>query len=106
MPPLTRWVLDDDGHPKQVSDRLTWANWVNTHRQPLATDQIGDVTIKTVFLALDVRSPSGVGVPLLFETFVVGGTLDTHSSLYGSRDAALIGHHAMVDAVTRSEEQR
>jgi hypothetical protein len=99
----TKWILTDGGTPQRVDSALIWAVWVNTHRQPIASDQIGDVTIKTVFLALDHRRPAGVGEPLLFETYVVGGRYADHSTLYAAQDAALIGHHAMVDAVRRAE---
>jgi hypothetical protein len=67
---------DIDGHytlvgqtPVEERDLYRWAEWFEHADRVVYRDQIGDIVISTVFLALDHRF-CGKGPPLLFETMV------------------------------------
>lgn len=62
-----------------------------------STEKIG---ISTVFLGLDHRY--GEGKPLLFETMVFGGELDSDMERYTSWTAAEKGHKKMVKNVMKT----
>lgn len=91
-----------DGHTPVVADLMTWARWfsdVNARR--VATDTLpGDVLVSTVFLGLDHNF--GRGLPLLFETMILGGEHDGYSDRYTTWDEAEAGH-AKALAMARSE---
>ncbi len=58
-----------DGHmPRQVS-LMEYMEWLETHTKRVALDNVGPLTISTVFLGLDQRY-SDDGPPLLFETMI------------------------------------
>ena len=61
------------------------------------TELPGDVQISTVFLGLD--HGWGRGDPVLFETMIFGGEYDQHMWRYTSRDGAVVGHLAVLDAL-------
>lgn len=88
-----------DKTPVEESDLLTWAKAFE-HSRHVAKDKIGDVLVSTVFLGID-HSFNG-GKPILFETMVFGGPLDSAQERYHSWDEAEQGHKEMVERVKQT----
>jgi hypothetical protein len=65
----------------------------------LRRDQVGSVTVSTVFLGTD--HSFGAGPPVLWETMVFNGVLDEKQQRYTSQEAALQGH---ADTLARVKE--
>lgn len=100
---MDKYILRD-GAPVLVRDMLEWARWYESASQHVARDQIGDVTVSTVFLGLDHRH-FGNGPPILFETMVFGGALDQEQVRYCSWDEAVRGHVEMMTRVFQANEK-
>jgi hypothetical protein len=90
------YVLGVDGEPLKIDDPRMWADWFETADRVVRVDQVGEVRVSTVFLALD--HVFGGGRPLLWETMIFGGVDDGYQQRYPSRADALIGH---TDAIAR-----
>lgn len=70
----------------------------------VARDEVGDVTVSTVWLGLD----HGFGMedaPLIFETLIFGGDHDGEMMRYPTRDEALAGHAQAVALVTAEVQE-
>lgn len=99
---LTKYVLNADGQPEPEADLLKWAMWMGTgDNKVIAREQVTPTTrVSTVFLGMDHRC--GDGDPLLWETMVFGGKLDSLCERYASKADALAGHVQMVERVKAS----
>lgn len=109
---LDRYVLDENGEPRECPDLLEWARWVDanwvTGRKvalDVFEDVSGEVRVSTVFLAID-HNFVGKGPPLLFETMVFGGTYDGEQYRWATRSEALAGHATLVEAVKGALEAK
>lgn len=71
----------------------------------LKIDEVGEVTVSTVFLGVD-HNWSDVGPPVLFETMIFGGEHDEYQQRYSSYADALAGHERAVDLVKQSQHDR
>lgn len=92
------YVLNDLGEPVPEPDIQRWGEaFADGERRTVARDEIGDVAVSTVFLGMD--HGWGDGDPLLYETMVFGGPLDSEQDRYTSRAAAVAGHAAMLARV-------
>lgn len=69
----TYYILDNK-RATPVADVMTWGRWLETADRKVARDEIGDVSVSTVFLGLDHNL--GEGRPHLFETMIFGGEHD------------------------------
>jgi len=59
-----KYVLDENGQPVAEPDVLKWARWFERKDvRRVASDDVGDVNISTVFLGLD--HAFGGGQPIL-----------------------------------------
>ena len=86
-----------DGHnPVLCEDLLEWAKIFDKDRM-VSVDQVGEVRISTVFLALD--HSYGEGPPLVFETMIFGGVHDAAQERYSTWDEAEEGHKKAVELV-------
>ena len=97
MAPMSdKYILDDAGAPVRCTDLTEWTTWFENadDRRRLALDGFDDVTVSTIFLALDHNW--GGGPPLVFETRVFGGPLNDEQERYSTRAEALAGHAAWV----------
>jgi hypothetical protein len=106
----TLYVLDEDGRPRREPDLAVWARWMDlTGREMETTDgpvgrRLGhtriddEVRVSTLFLGEDRAMVPG-GVPILFETMIFGGPYDCRQWRYPTRDLALRGHTAVVEAL-------
>lgn len=99
--PGKHWVLK--GHEPVYVDMDTeaWANCFTDSCQHVADDQLGDVRVSTVFLALD-HNFSGEGPPLLFETMVFGGVEDGRQWRYSTWREAEEGHAVVIQSVRQA----
>ena len=59
--------------------------------------------VSTIFLCIDHSFGLG-GPPILYETMVFGGPGDGEQDRYTTREAALIGHDAMVEKWAGTDE--
>ena len=85
-----RYILK--GTEPQPCDNLEeWAIWMNEPNCRIARDEIGDVSVSTVFLG--VASDDIDGVPVLFETMVLPSNLVRR---YTTHQQALAGHAQTV----------
>lgn len=90
------------GHtPVPEPDLMKWAAWQEREREArrVALDKVGEVTISTVFLAMN--HGWGEEKPVLFETMVFGGPLDEEQERYTTWEEAEEGHKRMVACVRR-----
>lgn len=101
-----RYVLDALGDPKPEPDLLTWAHWyeqaVDSDTLAVSKTHISDVTVSTIFLALDKRLGCP-GAPILWETMIFGGEHDERTWRYTSRGAAQLHHAQIVGALSKGE---
>lgn len=101
------WILDADGEP-QPTDRRTWAQWSQTPKdhpaqlvavnwlktpagQVIGPDEQMGYLVSTMFLGWD-DNHCGVGLPLLYETTLLGGPEEGPLRRYATRAEALAGH--------------
>ena len=70
-----------DGHEVVKCNNLEeWAKWFKTADRHVARDTHGKVTVSTIFLGLDHNF--GDGKPVLFETLVLGGDINSEMDRY------------------------
>lgn len=96
---MSGWNYILDGHkPVPCPDIVKWGRWFeNADRQVAATD-VGDITVSTVFLALDHNFTSN-GPPVLFETMVFGGKFDGETLRCSTWEQAEKQHQQVVALV-------
>ena len=84
---------------------MTSEQWVKAfeedfevNRRVAWTDVSEDIKVSTVWLGLNHQY--GDGPPLIFETLVIGGSLDGEILRYSNEVQAVEGHQRMVEVVT------
>lgn len=84
----------ETGNITKTEDVVDWIQWfaVEANRS-VARDDVGTVTVSTVFLGLDPTRPDA---PRLFETLVMGGAQDGLVRRTRSLEAALSDHRYVV----------
>lgn len=92
--PLLYYILDDQGNSVEASLEAWGEFFGQSDKRQLARDEVGDITISTVFLGID--HGFGDGPPVLWETIIFGGKHDRYEERYSSRDDALVGHRHAV----------
>lgn len=85
--------------PVKCDDLLTWTKWFENTNRRVKETVIGNVYVSTVFLGLD--HSFGESKPLLFETMVFGGDLDSEQERYSTWKQAEKGHQQMIKKVKR-----
>lgn len=86
-----KYILNDEGVPVPESDVVAWGRWFQTASRHVGFDDLGEVSVSTIFLGLDHRFV-GNGPPILWETLVFGGPHDGDGERYTSREDAVAGH--------------
>ena len=77
-------------------DMWTWARWFeNMDNRRIGEDHIGKCRVSTVFLGLDHNMRAN-GDPVLFETMIFGGPLDSEQWRYCTYAEAERGHAEAV----------
>lgn len=74
------------------------AEWFESDDRIIAQDKVGNVLVSTVFLGID-HNFCNEGAPVLFETMVFGGPLDSEMERYCTRQEAEQGHARMLELV-------
>ena len=92
-----KYILDEHGSPVPEPDLHKWEKWLEKSDRHIARDEIGDVTVSTVFLGID--HSWGDGDPILFETMIFGGKHDQYQVRYSTRIEAIHGHADAVQMV-------
>ncbi len=95
----------DGKKPVPCKDVLKWAEWFEKAKRHVAWTEIGKVQISTVFLGVDHNFLEGPK-PVLFETMVFGGRLDSNQKRYHTWTEAERGHKNMVKLVRASLKKR
>lgn len=73
------------------NDLMLWGEWMNNPEdRRIGVDEIEDIKISTVFLGMD--HGFGNGTPILFETMIFGGPLDSDMARYETIEQARNGH--------------
>ncbi len=101
---MGHYVLDHLGVAHPEPDFEAWGRWMQTHERHVASSNLGEVWISTVFLGLDHRSSSDDRAPILFETQVYGGHHDRYMMRYHTRTEALLGHQRIVHLVRDTQD--
>jgi hypothetical protein len=98
-----KYILDANGEPVEEPDLFKWAEWYETADRKLAQTTVGEATVSTIFLGLDMNPWRRDGKPpVLWETMVFGGgPFDRLTHRYASREAALRGHRTTCATVAR-----
>lgn len=118
-PRHTYYTLDENGEPVPCADGLAWDQWFQrtkaTRERVVAQDadeatasgREPEVLVSTVFLAID-HNFWGTGLPVLWETMILGGPHDGYQRRYTSRAAALRGHQVACALMrdTKAERRR
>lgn len=92
------YILDLDTHEVHKCSLGDWAEMMERREsRRVASTDVGEVQVSTVFLGLDHNW--GIGAPLIFETMVFGGPLDQEMDRYSTWDEAEAGHAVMVQRV-------
>ena len=94
------YILDNNNNPiaKPTLEATQWLD-DNDHRRAVKRDEIGDVTVSTVFLGLDHAWDSDI--PVLWETMIFGGEHDQYQERYTSHKDALEGHKKALTLITK-----
>lgn len=77
---------------------ITFTQWVELlvpENQRVAKSEVGEAVVSTVWLGLD-HNFGGDGPPLIFETMILGGTLDQQQWRYSTEAEARAGHEHAV----------
>lgn len=95
-----KYILDAAGNPVPEPDLMKWARWFQNADRRVASTEIGEAWISTVFLGIDHSFGDGPP-PILYETIIFwpGHELDQDEARYSIRDEALAGHETMVARV-------
>ena len=103
---MGRYYVMRGGQVVEEPDYAKWAQWYEeTYPQvrSIATTQVQDGTVSTVFLAMNMTL-SRDRAPMLFETRVSGGSLHDQCERYPTLEAAQAGHQAWVARVSAAEK--
>lgn len=98
---MDKYILDDSGNPVKELDLLKWGKWFESADRTVARDEIGDVSVSTVFLGIDHSFDDGS--PVLYETMIFGGAHDQYQERCGNRVAALAMQDRAVALVRDSD---
>ena len=92
------YILDASGEPVPEPDLIKWGHWFEDPRHRIvARDQLGPLTVSTVFLGVDHNFLPD-GPPILWETMVFDADRrDLHMDrCAGSREQAIAMHASIL----------
>lgn len=99
------YVRNPDGAIVETFDVIKWADNFERADRIIRSHWFGDIHVSTVFLGLDHdHSLDPDAPPVLFETMIFGGQLDTYQDRYATEAEAIKGHRAALRAITRCED--
>lgn len=103
-PKALNYILKDKT-PIVETDILTWAKWFKTASRHVKQENIGDVSVSTVFLGLD-HNFCETGEPILFETMIFGGEHDGYCDRYSTWEEAEKGHDTVVKMASKAKGEK
>jgi hypothetical protein len=93
-----RYYILKDKKPILVDDFMEYALWMNDPKNVIIEKtNIGDIQVSTVFLGIDIGGFWHKGSPLVFETMIFGGEMDTTKWNYETWEEAVEGHKKACD---------
>lgn len=92
---FSSYILEN-GQVVAEPDPRKFSVWFATADRQVALTRIGEVSISTVFLAIN-HNHSMEGPPILWETLISGGPKHGHFMRYSSLTDALAGHKQAVE---------
>lgn len=100
---LLGWYILDGHTPVRTRNYLKWSWWMHgpgsEARRRVALDTVGETTISTVFLGIDL----GIDRPELFETMIFGGFCNEAQWRYATWEEAEVGHAVAVELARRTQ---
>lgn len=97
---LLFYILDGT-EIKKAASLEEYHDFMESRKNVLQQDMIGEVMVSTVFLCLDHSFRNGEE-PILFETMVFGGQHDEYQKRYCTYDDAMEGHESCLKMVKSS----
>jgi hypothetical protein len=99
---MSRWYILNNNNKPIPASIIEAADWLEegSDRRTVKRDEIGDITVSTVFLGLDHSWTPG-GKPVLWETMIFGGEHDQYQERYTSYEDALEGHEKALELVNK-----
>jgi hypothetical protein len=99
---MSRWYILNNNNKPIPASIIEAADWLEegSDRRTVKRDEIGDITVSTVFLGLDHSWTPG-GKPVLWETMIFGGEHDQYQERYTSHKDALEGHKKALELVNK-----
>lgn len=92
------YILAEDGTVVPEPDYHTWLQWYVSHAPVIKKTSIAtNVYVNTLFLGVNAKiNTTTPEPPMLFETWVIGGPLDSATEYYATRADAFAGHDRWV----------
>jgi hypothetical protein len=102
---IEHYVLDKDGNAV-LANRDEWSEFMEHGERHVGYYEANGVRVSTVFLGVDHSfgfdlCPDANGKPILWETMVFGGLMDSHMERYTSIEAARQGHARILNKAMR-----
>lgn len=86
----------ENGRPVAVTVEV-WRKWFEEADRVVAKDNIGKVTVSTVFVGIN-NDPNS-SLPVLWETMIFGGPQDGYHDTYTTLEDAIEGHSKAIELV-------
>lgn len=101
---ILKYYVEIDGELIVVDNVHIWSALYEEINRRVASDEIGEVRVSTVFIGLDHNF--GDGPPLIYETMIFGGFHGDYCERYSTREEAEKGHKEAVLLVKGSLEKK
>ena len=104
---MGRYYILRDGEVIEEPDYTKWSAWFDSAFKDvelIAESRLGGSTVSTRFLALSMTLAKD-SPPMVFETMVNGGWLDSERERFSSLLEATAGHESWVQRVKDSDEE-
>lgn len=105
---ITHYVLDKDGNAVPTADHDEWGAFMEHGQRHVGFYDANGVKVSTVFLGIDhsfgfdiCSDTDKAKGPILWETMVFGGPMDSYMERYRSAEAARQGHARILSRATR-----
>ena len=95
---MKHYILDVNNNPVASSEH-DWAKWFATQNRVIRRTETDNGIVSTVFTGLASRNNG----PFLWETLIMGGTMNGEMDRYSSHDDAVKGHWSYVKKILNQE---
>jgi hypothetical protein len=89
--------------PVAVESFMEWSLWMMSAKTTVMINELNDCIISTRFVGIDLNpgSSNSNSQPMVFETLVMGGSLDGKKNLYPTWDDAIQGHLKICTQISK-----